>query len=93
MPFLYSSKPFAEFWTKNVFPQMTLEQILQPAIDLAEQGFPVHPMAAQLWEADSACLSDACNKHGKDMLFKGTSPRAGDVMKMPLLAKTFKVKS
>lgn len=29
--------------------QMTLKQILQPAIDLAENGFPVHHIAAFCW--------------------------------------------
>lgn len=71
--------------------QLSLAEILQPAIDLAEQGFPVHCIAAEGWAADSACLMDTKNKHGKDMLLNGTCPRTGDVMKMPFLAKTFKV--
>ena len=66
-----------------------MKEILQPAIDLAEQGFPVHPVAAYAWNTESSCLIDPVNKHGCDMLLNGGAPKAGDVMKIPLLAKTF----
>lgn len=65
--------------------------ILQPAIGLAKHGFPVHPVAAHFWNAGCSCLKNPRNKHGSDLLLNGEAPRAGDVMKMPLLASTFEV--
>lgn len=65
--------------------------ILQPAIELAKHGFPVHPVTAHFWDKGSSCLKDPKNIHGSDLLLSGQAPRAGDVMKMPLLATTFEV--
>ena len=36
-------------------------------------------------------LQDERNKHGGDMLLNGRAPRPGEMMKLPLLANTFKV--
>jgi len=36
-----------ELWGSG---RLSLAAILQPAIDLAEQGFPVSPITADLWE-------------------------------------------
>ena len=71
--------------------QYSLLEVLQPAIDMAEQGFPVAPMAAHMWGRGSGNLTQPGNTHGKDMLLNGQAPKAGDIMKMPFLAKTFKV--
>jgi len=71
--------------------QLSLKDLLQPAIDLAKQGFPVHPVAAHFWGKGCFCLKDPANKHGSDMLLNGEPPRAGDVMEMPHLATTFEV--
>lgn len=68
-----------------------MKDLLQPAIDLAKQGFPVHPVAAYFWRKCCSCLKDPKNKHGSDMLLSGEPPRAGDVMVMPHLATTFEV--
>ena len=65
---------------------------MQPAIDLARDGFPVHPVAAYHWKEGIASLINPANKHGSDMLLNGEAPRAGDVMKMPHLTATFEVR-
>ncbi|XP_020609550.1 uncharacterized protein LOC110048105 isoform X1 [Orbicella faveolata] len=69
--------------------KLSMKDILQPAIDLAKQGFPVHPVAAYFWGKCCFCLKDPANKHGSDMLLNGEPPRGGDVMVMPHLATTF----
>lgn len=71
--------------------QLSLKNILQPAIDLAKEGFPVHPVAAYFWDKCGSCLQVPTNKHGCDMLLNGHPPKAGDVMVMPHLAATFEV--
>ena len=68
-----------------------MKNILQPAIDLAKEGFPVHPVAAYFWDKCGSCLQVPTNKHGCDMLLNGHPPKAGDVMVMPHLAATFEV--
>ena len=79
--------------SSDLFFQFSLLEVLQPAIDLAEEGYPVAPIAAYLWEEGAAELRNPSNAHGRDMLLPdGNPPRAGDIMKMPHLAATFKVR-
>lgn len=69
--------------------KVAMIDILQPAIELAKHGFPVHPVAAYFWDKGSSCLKNPKNIYGSDLLLRGQAPGAGDVMKMPLLATTF----
>ena len=80
----------------NVFPtsahtQLSFSEILNPAIELAESGYPVAPLTALHWQNGSEDLVAPSNVHGSDMLLGGKAPRVGDIMKMPLLAKTLRV--
>ncbi|XP_072167953.1 glutathione hydrolase-like YwrD proenzyme [Diadema setosum] len=70
--------------------KLSLEEILKPAIDLAEEGFAVHPISAQLWQRGSDVLMREGNPQGRYLLLRGNPPRTGDVMRMPMLAHTFK---
>ncbi|KAK6187450.1 hypothetical protein SNE40_005477 [Patella caerulea] len=70
--------------------KLTLKEILQPAIDLAENGAPIQQTAAYFWKQGSHLLKDPKNIHGKDMLLNGEPPAQGDVIKMPKLANTFR---
>ncbi|XP_071797037.1 glutathione hydrolase-like YwrD proenzyme [Asterias amurensis] len=70
--------------------KLSLQQILQPAIDLAEGGFIVQPVAANGWQSDVEKLLVDSNPHGKTMLKEGQAPKAGETMKLSLLAQTFK---
>ena len=63
--------------------------ILDPAITLADRGFPVHPVAAEMWKKGENCLLR--NKFGYDMLLDGRAPKAGEIMRMPFLAQTLQV--
>jgi hypothetical protein len=47
---------------------------------LAEDGFPVHPVAAHSWKKGAHLLQGENNPHGGAMLMPdGSAPRAGDV--------------
>ncbi|XP_069474466.1 glutathione hydrolase-like YwrD proenzyme [Ambystoma mexicanum] len=70
--------------------KLTLAEILQPSIELAEKGFPVSEITAYLWKQDWATLQAANNQHGAELLIEGEAPRHGQVFRNPFLAETFK---
>lgn len=77
--------------------KLSLLQILTPAIELAEQGFPVSEICAGFWKSSEQLLK-ASSPNGAEMLKKDPkaeggcrAPRAGEIMKMPGLANTFRL--
>ncbi|XP_041038969.1 glutathione hydrolase-like YwrD proenzyme isoform X2 [Carcharodon carcharias] len=70
--------------------KLSLGEILQPAIELAERGFPIAEIAAFHWNRGASILQSPGNQHGKDLLLQGRSPKCGQIFKNPLLAQTFK---
>ncbi|KAJ8318022.1 hypothetical protein KUTeg_003113, partial [Tegillarca granosa] len=70
--------------------KLTLSDILKPAIILAETGVPIQQIASKSWEKGFSFLTSELNTHGKCMLINGKTPKHGDVIKLPLLAQTFK---
>lgn len=76
--------------TLERFGTKSAAEVLQPAIELAEQGFPLHPVAAHFWQRSAHLLQSADNPHGADLLLDGRAPRAGEVMRNPALAATFR---
>ncbi|MDH5401738.1 MAG: gamma-glutamyltransferase [Candidatus Heimdallarchaeota archaeon] len=67
---------------------MALKDILQPAIDLAENGFPVAPITARSWKIGETRLKSGPNAN--EMLLNGEAPKINQVMRNPTLAITFK---
>lgn len=76
--------------------KVTLEEILTPAIDLGEKGFPVSELSATFWRNGEQLLRDA-SPNFREMLRKDPNaenfvraPRAGEIMQNPCLAQTFR---
>ncbi|CDR99553.1 related to lincomycin-condensing protein lmbA [Sporisorium scitamineum] len=69
--------------------KLTMQDILAPAIRLAEQGYPVHESTAYLW-GRSEKLIKAASPNADEMLYEGRAPRTGELMRMPTLARTFR---
>ncbi|KAI1808845.1 gamma-glutamyltranspeptidase [Daldinia bambusicola] len=76
--------------------KLSLEQILAPAIELGEKGFPVSEGVAYYWNESEAQIRGA-SPNGSEMLKKDPNaqngvraPRAGEIMKNPNLARTFR---
>ncbi|KAI0972262.1 gamma-glutamyltranspeptidase [Xylaria arbuscula] len=76
--------------------KITLEQILAPAIELGEKGFPVSEGVAYWWNRSEPQIRRA-SPNGAEMLKDDPSalggvraPRAGEIMKNPALAATFR---
>ncbi|KAL8698296.1 MAG: hypothetical protein Q9201_006651 [Fulgogasparrea decipioides] len=75
---------------------LSLEQILSPAIELGE-GFPVSELASFFWRDSEDLIKNASPNYGE--LLKSDShakdskraPLAGEIMKNPTLANTFRL--
>ncbi|MEZ4712314.1 MAG: gamma-glutamyltransferase family protein [Caldilineaceae bacterium] len=79
--------------------RMSLDEVLQPAIRTAREGFPVAELAAAMWQAGVSKLtrvnwpnSDLDNgpqqESAAEVLLDGRGPRPGEIMHMPTLAET-----
>jgi len=67
---------------------LTLSDVLTPAIQLAEEGFPVAPITSYYWHRGAtAQLRSAPN--GSELLLDGKAPKPGELFKNPGLANTF----
>jgi gamma-glutamyltranspeptidase/glutathione hydrolase len=66
------------------FGTLPRDRVVAPAAALAEEGYPVAPLTAALWEGGAAPLMAA--RHGAELLLDGRAPRAGEVMRIPTLA-------
>ncbi|QSS64472.1 gamma-glutamyltranspeptidase [Histoplasma capsulatum] len=76
--------------------KLSLEQILTPAIELGEEGFPVSELAASFWAESEKLIRDA-SPNFREMLKPCPSakdgvrcPQAGEIFKNPTLAQTFR---
>jgi gamma-glutamyltranspeptidase/glutathione hydrolase len=74
--------------TLEHFGCLPLAQVLAPAIELAQAGFPVAPYTALYWQksASSGQLASAVN--GKEMTIDGRGPLPGEIFHNPGLARS-----
>ncbi|RKF61828.1 Glutathione hydrolase-like YwrD proenzyme [Erysiphe neolycopersici] len=75
---------------------LSLEQILTPAIELAEKGFPVSEISSQLWDNGSEILHKASPNYAELLTLDQVSltyraPRPGEIFKNPHLARTLRI--
>ncbi|RDW60403.1 gamma-glutamyltransferase family protein [Aspergillus mulundensis] len=76
--------------------KLSLQQVLRPAIELAEDGFAVSELASYFWHESEKLLREASpNSH--EMLKADPkaqdgfrSPLAGEILKNPTMAQTFR---
>jgi gamma-glutamyltranspeptidase/glutathione hydrolase len=68
---------------------MSLAQVLAPAIELAEHGFPVTEVIAHWWQVNRAKLQVNASA-ARTYLPAGRAPEPGEVFVQPDLADTFK---
>ncbi|MDE2821294.1 MAG: gamma-glutamyltransferase [Chloroflexota bacterium] len=69
--------------------RMTLADVLQDAIHYAEDGYPLAPVVGYRWERSGAFLRSAA--HAEEYLPNGRMPKAGQVLRLPGLAKTLRM--
>lgn len=68
---------------------MKLSDLLAPAIDRAENGFPVMEKTAEDWNAEVTRLSKN-TAAAANYLIDGRAPRAGEIFRQPNLAHTLR---
>jgi gamma-glutamyltranspeptidase/glutathione hydrolase len=64
-----------------------LDELLRPAIQYAEDGWPVHPKVSWDWAHGAAKLRKGGSTH---FLPNGEAPKAGDIFAQPALAETLR---
>ncbi len=82
--------------------RMTLTDVLQPAIETAERGYPVTELIARGWATQVKKLlrspdwisGDLDNgppqPSGNELLIDGRAPRPGEIIRLPTLAETLR---
>lgn len=74
------------------FGSMPLREVLQPAIYYAEEGYPVPEVMAAQWQLSEEMLAST-PEAAAQYLFGGRAPRAGQVVRLPKLARTLRLLS
>ena len=80
------------------FGNLDLKTILEPAIDYAENGFPISPVLGKYWKSafehyKKVFKGDEFENWFKTFAPKGKSPEIGEIFKNKDQAKTFKILS
>lgn len=78
-------------WAQLVrrFGRMRLAEVLEPAIEYAEEGHPVPPHTAAAWQAAAARFGHR-DEFREAFLPGGRAPRAGEVVRQPDQARTLR---
>ncbi len=78
-------------WTKlnQRFGRKQLSAVLKPAIDLAEQGFPVTEIIAGYWKSSEKKLR-ATTTASQTYLPHGSAPKIGEIFRNPDLAWSYR---
>ncbi len=80
----------------NRFGKLTFKQVLEPAVQYAQSGFPVSERIANEWQLPEALpLRGCCTQLDPDSVktwyVNGKSPKPGGIFKNPDLARTFRL--
>ncbi len=71
------------------YGRLPMPELLQPAIDYAENGFPVSELIAWLWERGVESRKEYAGVAGTFMP-GGRAPRKGEIFRNPRLAETYR---
>ena len=88
-PFTVTVPGACACWADTVaaWGRLSLAEVLAPAIELAQNGFPVAPLTATFWQNGAEHqLSQSPNGH--ELTIDGRGPNPGEIFRNPNLAKT-----
>ncbi|KAF4986403.1 hypothetical protein FDECE_15976 [Fusarium decemcellulare] len=99
-PFAVTTPGAAALWVDAVdrfgSSKLTLAQILEPAIELAEEGFPVSEISARMWQNAESQLKKASPNFAEILVHDeaasqgARAPRAGEISQNRSLAQTLR---
>ncbi|QRW15852.1 gamma-glutamyltranspeptidase [Rhizoctonia solani] len=69
--------------------KVSFEEVMTPAIRLAEEGVPISELTANGWKRSEGLIKSA-SPSADSMLINGRAPLPGEVMRLPDLAQTFR---
>ncbi|KAF8213164.1 gamma-glutamyltranspeptidase [Mycena galopus ATCC 62051] len=69
--------------------KVTVADVLEPAIRLAEEGVPVSEIHSLSWQNSENLIKNA-SPNADEMLLNGKAPLQGQIVKLPNLAQTFR---
>jgi gamma-glutamyltranspeptidase / glutathione hydrolase len=69
--------------------KLSIAEILEPAIKLAEEGYPVSELVSQVWQVWEEDIKRA-SPNGHEILRNGHAPKSGEIFRNPYLAETFR---
>ena len=72
----------------DAYGQMTLADVLKPAISYAEEGHAVPEVVSGYWHASAGRLG--AGPAGGELLLEGKPPNPGETIRMPELARTLR---
>ncbi|XP_065657911.1 glutathione hydrolase-like YwrD proenzyme isoform X1 [Hydra vulgaris] len=70
--------------------KISLEEIFRPAIQLAENGFPMHEVTATLYLENYLHLKTNDTSYGSDLLINGNPPKTGQLVRNQKFAEVLK---
>lgn len=73
------------------FGRLSMQELLQPSITYAEEGFPVSELIAWYWQSGANQLSDQPGGFKAELTIDGRGPAKGEIMKRPTLANTYRL--
>jgi gamma-glutamyltranspeptidase/glutathione hydrolase len=73
------------------FGTRPLAEILQPAIEAAEEGCPVPEVIAGYWKSSESALREHPDSAASFLIDGQRAPRVGEVMKLPRMAASLKL--
>ncbi|MBX2858720.1 MAG: gamma-glutamyltransferase [Cellvibrionaceae bacterium] len=73
------------------FGKLDMQKVLSPAINYAEQGFPVSELIAHYWQLSVPRLAQQPGAFKEHFTIDGRAPRKGEIFKNPALANTYKL--
>ena len=73
------------------FGKLPMSRLLAPAIQYAEQGFPVTDCIACSWQESLTALIDEPGAFRSTYTINGRAPRKGEIFRNPDLARTYRI--